>query len=71
MAPLAESSLVPRPTAVGDGEPGSWGLLLIPVLLCVGMLIFALASTELPAPTEVPASRACVSTYEPRGADTC
>ena len=43
MATLTEESLG---TGAADGErwePESWGLLLIPVLLSLGMLLFALA----------------------------
>lgn len=71
MATLAERSLgISAPgSGGGSSEPGGWGLLLIPVLLCIGMLIFALATTALPAPTEVPVSRSCGSSYEPRVAD--
>lgn len=70
MATLAERSLDISASSSGgwSSEPGSWGLLLIPVLLCIGMLIFALATTALPAPTEVPISRSCVSSYEPHPA---
>jgi hypothetical protein len=52
-------------------ENGSWGLLLIPILVCVAMLIFAVASQALPAQSETQApTRPCVASYEPRPAGT-
>ena len=64
MATLARRPLAPEhPTAHFPSQPpGEWGLLLIPVLLCVGMLIFALAAQTLPAASEVPGSRSCIPT---------
>ena len=51
----------PPAPAARSRELESWGLLLIPVLLCIGMLIFAVAIKAQPAPSEVPVSRTCVS----------
>jgi len=51
--------------------PESWGLLLIPVLLCIGMVIFAMATKTVPAPAEVPVSRTCVASYEPVPSEHC
>ena len=67
MATLRERSLDPEssPPNSRSREPGSLGLLLIPVLLCIGMLIFALTTKAPPAPSEVPASRFYVSCHEP------
>lgn len=46
MSALTEPSLHPdhRPQNPPTQEPGSWGLLLIPMLVCISMLIFALAA---------------------------
>lgn len=73
MATLAERSLVPEPPASNGWSrgPESFGLLLIPVLLCIGMLIFALATKPLPPPNAVPESRACASPYKPRPSGAC
>lgn len=72
MATLAERSLNEDPIpSLGLGrESGSWGLLLIPILLCIGMLVFAVMSSALPAPAETPTSRSCAS-YAPRQAGSC
>ncbi|CAA9375839.1 MAG: hypothetical protein AVDCRST_MAG75-520 [uncultured Propionibacteriaceae bacterium] len=66
MTTLTERSLEPesRPANNRGWEPGSAGLLLIPVLLCVGMLIFALAGEAPPARVEVPTARSCASSPE-------
>lgn len=52
-------------------EPGSWGLLLIPVLVCVTMLTFALDAKAPPAPNEVPVSRSCASPNQPPSSGDC
>ncbi|CAA9408214.1 MAG: hypothetical protein AVDCRST_MAG75-2572 [uncultured Propionibacteriaceae bacterium] len=73
MATLTERNLDAEPLAPNgrSQKPESCGLLLIPVLLCIGMLIFALATKALPAPTEIPASRSCVFFYEPHTSGNC
>ena len=43
MATLTDGHLRSEPSNGPAWEPGSWGLLLVPVLLSLGMLIFALA----------------------------
>ena len=67
------ASLAPPPSASerlarlrSGQQPGEWGLLLIAVLLCVGMILFALAAQAVPAASEVPGSHSCISTSEPR-----
>ena len=70
MATLAERNPSPEPPTGRGQQPESWGLLLIPVLLCIGMLIYALA-TEAPAPTDVPRSSSCVSPNQPRPSGDC
>lgn len=69
MATLAEPAL--NGESASAAEPGGWGLILIPILLCLGMLVFALASQARPAQEPTPISRACVSSYEPRPATDC
>lgn len=46
MSTLTKPSLYPdhQPQHRPSQEPGSWGLLLIPMLVCISMLIFALAA---------------------------
>ena len=60
----------PAPDGLGL-EPGSWGLLLIPVLVCITMLIFALDAKAPPASNEVPVSRSCASPNQPRPSGAC
>lgn len=71
MTTLAERNFNPRPGNGGGPQSESWGLLLIPVLLCVGMFIYAMATTALPAPPTTPSSRPCVSAGEPRPTGGC
>ncbi len=47
-----------------NDEAESWGLLLVPVLLCIAMLIFAFATKAQPAPDQGAGSRSCVSSSE-------
>jgi len=63
MITLTQRNLHPERTAFNGpvGTPESWGLLLIPVLLCVSMFMFGLFTEAAPAPTEVPATHSCVS----------
>ena len=68
-----ERSLDPKNFAPNGSslEPGSWGLLLIPVLVCITMLIYALDAKAPPAPNEVPVSRSCASPNQPRPSGAC
>ena len=64
MTPLVEPlgsdlKALPRPGVQAE----SWGLLLVPVLLCVAMLVFAFA-TSAPAPEASTTSGSCVSSPE-------
>lgn len=63
MTTLTQRNLDPEPSAFNGsvGRPESWGLLLIPVLLCIAMFMFGLFTEAAPAPTEVPASHSCIS----------
>lgn len=63
MNTLTQQNLHPEPTVFNGpvGRPESWGLLLIPVLLCVSMFMFGLFTEAAPAPAEVPASHSCAS----------
>lgn len=72
MTTLVEPSLDPDLTARNgrDDEAESWGLLLVPVLLCVAMLIFAFATTARPASEDV-GSRSCLSSSESDLVATC
>lgn len=60
--PSPDSDLIALNRRTDEAE--SWGLLLVPVLLCVAMLIFGFASTAQPAPDGAAASRSCVSSSE-------
>ena len=71
MATLMKQTLGNSPTYSSSRVPESWGLLLIPVLLCIGMLIFATATKTAPAPAEVPVSRTCVASDNPVPSDAC
>ena len=55
------SDLTTPPRPADQAE--SWGLLLVPVLLCVAMLVFAFA-TSAPAPEASTTSGSCVSSPE-------
>ena len=52
--------------ALRSRESGGWGLLLIPVLVCVGMLIFAVATSTLPHRTERLEEQRCAVANAPR-----
>ena len=52
--------------ALRSRESGGWGLLLIPVLVCVGMLIFAVATSTLPHRTERLEEQRCAVVNAPR-----
>ena len=71
MATLMKQSLGDSPAFHPSRVPESWGLLLIPVLLCIGMIIFATATKTAPAPAPVPVSRTCVASYQPVPPDGC
>lgn len=74
MATLAERSLntTSRPPAgVPARESGGWGLMLIPILLCVAMLVFATVSSALPAQGDTSSDRTCGHSYEPRPVAGC
>ena len=66
MTTLVEPELGSEPQAQNGrkNEAESWGLLLVPVLLCVAMLIFALMTTAGPASEGSAASRPCAASPE-------
>ena len=66
MTTLVEPGLGSEPQAQNGrkNEAESWGLLLVPVLLCIAMLVFALATTGGPAPERSSSSRSCASSPE-------
>ncbi len=68
-----ERSLDPKSPApnLWSQEPESWGLLLIPVLVCITMLIYALDAEAPPAPNEAPISRSCASPNQPSPSGDC
>ena len=73
MATLTARSLYPnrQPVHRPGQEPGSWGLLLIPVSVCISMIIFALDAKAPPPPDELPVSRSCASPNQPRPPGVC
>jgi len=68
MTTLAEPAVTALPVA--QRESGGWGLLLIPILLCLGMLTFGFMSSGLSSEAPPPTSRACAN-YEPGPTNRC